>query len=338
LSGVEAATLAQWMPGRGGTDATVTVPGVAAPDGDSFLATANSVESDFFRVLRVRLLAGRDFEASDTADRESVTIISDTTARYLWPNDSAVGRYIAWHEHRAGEKERVTIVKVIGVVPDLQSPFGRPRRRDRAPHGGQNAEARPPVAPPMLMMYVPLQQRFAPRFSLLARARPGQSIAQEIRSLVKAMDISLPTASQPLDAQTGPVYLQIRIAASVAAAVGIVGLLLAAMGVYGVAAYTTQSRTREIGVRLALGARQADIVRMVLRQGMILVLAGSALGLALALAAGRVLSARLPGVEPFDATAFSAVAALLFVVGGVACYVPAWNATRIDAMDALRYE
>jgi putative ABC transport system permease protein len=339
LSGMEAATLAQWMPGRGGTDVAVTVPGLATPDGDSLLGTANAVESDFFRVLRVPLLAGRDFSASDTADRAPVTIISETTARYLWPNESAVDRYITWHEHRARTAEIVTNVKIIGVVPDLRSPFGTPRRRERSRNPAQDLDARPSVAPPVLMMYVPMRQRFAPRFSIFARAREDRAIAPEIRRVVRAMDINLPIiAAQPLDAQMGPIYLQIRMAASVAAAVGVVGVLLAAMGVYGVAAYATQSRTREMGVRLALGAQHGDIVRIVLRQGMTLVLAGSTMGLAFAVAAGRVLSSRLPGVEPFSATAFSAVAMLLCVVGLVACYVPARNAMRIDAMDALRYE
>ena len=156
---------------------------------------------------------------------------------------------------------------------------------------------------------------------------------------MKAMDINLPMMTpQPLDADTGPVYLQIRVAASVAGAVGLIGLVLAAMGVYGVAAYSTQSRTREIGVRLALGAQQADIVRMVLHHGMTLVTAGAAVGLALALAGGQLLSSRLAGVEPFSATAFSIVAALFLSVGLAACYLPARHATQIDAMEALRYE
>jgi len=335
--GVESATLAQWMPGRGGSDVTVTVPGLAAPDGDAFQATANAVESDFFRVLHVPLVAGRDFDASDTADREPVAIVSETTARYLSPNASAVGRYIAWHERRGGRAETIINMKIVGIVPDLRSPFGTPRLREKS-RSGPNLGGGPSLAP-ALMMYVPIRQRFAPRFSIFARARDNRAVGPEMRRLVRAMDINLPMmTAQPLDAQLGPVYVQIRIAASVAASVGIVGLLLAAMGVYGVAAYTAQSRTREIGVRLALGARQADIVRMVLRQGMALVLAGSTLGLGLAVAGGRVLSSRLPGVQPFDATAFAAVAVLLVFVGVVACYVPARRAMRTDAMDALRYE
>jgi ABC-type antimicrobial peptide transport system permease subunit len=129
-----------------------------------------------------------------------------------------------------------------------------------------------------------------------------------------------------------------RIAAAVSGSLGIVGLLLAAIGIYGVTAYMVSSRTREIGIRVALGAQRGDVVRMVLRQGMMLAFTGMAIGLALAAGASRLLASLLFGVGPTDPLTFAGSAALFCVIGLIACYVPARRATAVDAMEALRYE
>jgi ABC-type antimicrobial peptide transport system permease subunit len=138
--------------------------------------------------------------------------------------------------------------------------------------------------------------------------------------------------------QDGPIETQLHIGAVVAGSVGIVGLLLAAIGIYGVTAYTVTQRTREIGIRLSLGADRTAVMGMVLRQGMTLVAIGSVIGLALGAAAGQVLSGARFGTPPPDALMFAGAAALFAVVGLAACYVPARRATRISAMEALRYE
>ena len=129
-----------------------------------------------------------------------------------------------------------------------------------------------------------------------------------------------------------------RVAASVSGSLGIVGLLLAAIGIYGVTAYMVSSRTREIGIRVALGAQRGDVVRMVLRQGMALALAGVAIGLALAAGLSRLLGSLLFGIGAADPLTFGGAAALFCVIGLIACYVPARRATAVDAMEALRYE
>jgi ABC-type antimicrobial peptide transport system permease subunit len=132
--------------------------------------------------------------------------------------------------------------------------------------------------------------------------------------------------------------MQLRIAAAVAGSVGIVGLLLASIGIYGVTAYTVARRSREIGIRIAMGAQRADVVRLVLGQGMSLVALGSAIGLALAAVASRLLARLLYGVGPVDPVAFLGAAVLFGAIGLVACYVPVRRATNVDAMEALRYE
>ena len=144
--------------------------------------------------------------------------------------------------------------------------------------------------------------------------------------------------SQTLDDYASVGLTPQRIAASVAGSLGMVGLLLAAIGIYGVTAYMVTSRTREIGIRMALGARSGAVVRMVLRQGMMLTLAGAAIGLLHAAGTSRLLGSLLFGVGPTDPLTFAGVAVLFCAIGLAACYGPARRATEIDAMQALRYE
>jgi ABC-type antimicrobial peptide transport system permease subunit len=205
--------------------------------------------------------------------------------------------------------------------------------RDVLVNGGSRVEA-PAVA------YVPLPQRYTPEVTIFARTAGGQRIARELRAVVAAMNSNLPiVTSQTLEnAQAGPVQIQLRVAASVSGAVGTFGLFLAAIGVYGVTAYAVARRTREIGVRIALGASRGDIVAMVLQHGMALVAVGSISGLLLAAVASRLLGSLLFGVPRLDPLTFGTSAALFAVVGLIACYVPTRRAARISAVEALRYE
>jgi putative ABC transport system permease protein len=210
---------------------------------------------------------------------------------------------------------------VIGVARDVSA-------------GGPRSET-PPLA-----IYAPLQQRYAPAITLFVRTSDGHRAINEIRALVATMDPNLPIMSaQPLvDLLLGPVEVQLQIAASISGTVGLIGLLLAAIGLYGVTAYTVSRRTREIGIRIALGAERTDVIRMVLRQGLSLVAFGSVAGLLLAAGAGQLLRSLLFGMPVVDPLTFGGTVVLFAIVGLVACYIPARRATRVDAMEALRYE
>jgi putative ABC transport system permease protein len=186
---------------------------------------------------------------------------------------------------------------------------------------------------------VPLQQQYTPSFTIVARTTGGQRIADEIRSLVTSMNPNLPIVSaRTLEEATALGLVPQRVVVSVSGGLGLVGALLAAIGIYGVTAYAVTRRTREIGIRMALGARRADVVAMVLRQGIWLAVIGSTIGLLLAAGASRVLVGFLVGVAPLDPMVFGGAAALFAAVGLAACYVPARRATHVDPLAALRCE
>jgi predicted permease len=341
MPGVESAALAEFMPGRGGRDVNVTVPGTFPANGDPyFIGTWSAVDADYFTTLRIPLLAGRGFSAADRLDAQPVVIVNETAARYFWPGRDPIAKFIDWHQVRPSGEAALTRLQVIGVARDLRPPTGAAGGTpDRVTHVRADGQQIIAVPPSSLMMYVPIEQRYTPRFTLLARTRGDQQAAPEIRHLVRSMDPNLPMLTpQPLDSATGPEYVQLRIAASVAGCVGLVGLLLAAIGIYGVTAYTAAQRTREIGIRVAMGAQARDVVGMVLRQGLSLVFVGSVVGLLLAAAATRLFTRLLFGVPPLDPLIFAGAALLFAGIGLVACFVPARRATQIDAMAALRLE
>ena len=318
LPGVESASLSRVMPlggSRVGLGA-LTVPGVTSPNGRaSFGFEWNIVEPGYFATMRTPLVRGRDFDERDREGGQSVIIINETAARTLWPGQDPIGRPLL---HQRGPNEFRTLT-VIGVARDGKYTF--------------LGEA------PVAFVYVPMQQEYSPRMTIVARTIDGRRIAGELRRLVATMDSNLPiiTAQTLLDYISFGLVPQ-RVAASVAGSLGLVGLLLASMGIYGVTAYMVARRTREIGIRVALGAQRGDVVRMVLRQGMRLAAVGVAIGLVLAAAGSRLLATLLFGVPPIDPVTFIGSTLLFVAIGLAACLVPARRATRINAMEALRYE
>jgi hypothetical protein len=270
------------------------------------------------------IVAGARFQRDDRAGSQGVAILAEATAERFWPGQNPLGKYVTWQAPLIAIDPSKALpalqLLVVGVVRDVAI-------------GGESDGA-------PLVAYVPLPQRYTPELTIFARTTAGQRIASELRAVVATMNPNLPiVTSQTLeDAQAGPVQIQLRVAASVSGTVGTIGLFLAAIGVYGVTAYSVARRTREIGVRIALGASRRDIVAMVLRHGMLLVAVGSAIGLVLAAGASRLLGTLLFGVPPLDPLTFSTAAVLFAVIGLIACYVPTRRAIRVNAVEALRYE
>jgi predicted permease len=301
---------------------SLRVPGVSPPSGEgSFGVDWNVVEPGYFATLGIPILAGRDFAAEDREGAQPVAVVGETLARQFWPGAAAVGRYllqpIAGPEGATG---RTRSLLVIGVARDVTA--------SSLVDGLSRS-----------LVYVPLQQQYTPMVTIVARTTRGQRIADEIRSVVQSMNPNLPiVTAQTLEDSTALGLVPQRLVASVSGSLGLVGLLLAGIGIYGVTAYAVTRRRREIGIRMALGASRAAVVGMILRQGMAPAIAGSAIGLTLAAAASQALVVFLFGVQPLDPLTFGGAAALFIAIGLLACYGPARHATRIDPLTALRYE
>jgi predicted permease len=315
LPQVETASLGSSLPG--GFEVwreSLTVPGGAAPPYD---VDWNVVEPGYFATLRATIVSGRDFSAGDRHGSQPVAIVGESAARRFWPGQQAIGKYLL-QPPKTGL--RVQPLLVVAVVRDLQS------------SSLIDGLARPSV-------YVPFQQQYVPRVTLAARMFPGRRIGDDLRNLLKSMNPNVPIVTGgTLEDSVAMGLTPQRVAASVSGSLGLVGLLLASIGIYGVTAYTVARRTREIGVRMALGARPADIVTMVLREGLSLTLIGSAIGALLAAGVSRVLAAFLFGIPPGDPVAFLGAMALFTATGLLACYVPVRRAVRIDPTQALRYD
>jgi predicted permease len=275
------------------------------------------VTPQLFAALAVPLRAGRDFSDEDGPDRPMVAVVSESFARRHWPGQSVLGKRfdVAFAERT-----------IVGVVGDIRV---RGPERDSEPQ-----------------VYLPYRQQadgsliFYPPKDLVVRSSlPAPALVPSLRAIVRAADPEQPVSNvRPLAdivaAQTAPRRLQLDVLVGFAA----LAFVLAALGIYGLLSFAVSARAREIGVRMALGARPATVLGMVLREGFALGAAGAAVGLALAWAAGRSLEALLAGVPPTDTATFAAALALVFVMTLAGSVVPAWRAARVDPAVVLRAE
>jgi len=323
LGDVQTATLAVVVPGGfEGIGNGVAVPGVTAPDGQRFFNQYwNMVAPGYFATLRIPFVDGRDFTVSENADAERVAIVSEHFARRFWPERNAVGQFILRGvPGPRGVDLPPEPLRVVGVVRDVKS----------SSLIDGLAES---------FVYVPFAQRYMPLVTIVARTTRGQRIGDELRALVASMNPGLPVVkSETLDDSMALGLVSQRVAASISGSLGTVGLVLAAIGIYGMAMYMVARRTREIGIRIALGAQRRAIVTMVLRQALWLAVIGSTIGLALAAAASHALSGFLFGVAPLDPPAFIGATVLFAIATLAACYVPVRRATSVDPAVALRHD
>jgi len=278
--------------------------------GTGNFAESNEVAPNYFATLGVPLLYGRTFTEQENRDGAAVVVINEALARRHWPGENPVGKPL-WTGF--GRKE------IIGVAKDTRNTL-------------QRAANEP-------FLYLPLPRRGRVGLELLVRsdAAPG-AVAAMLRTTIQSLDPKLKINVQQFDDMlkgwTGP----LRMITSLAGLLGLLALTLAVMGLYGVTAYAVVQRTHEIGVRMALGAQGSDVVRLVLRQGLRLVIIGVAIGLLISAVAARALAATLFGVSTTDPGAFGAVALLMGFVALLACWVPARRATKVDPLIALRCE
>ncbi|HVN17289.1 MAG TPA: ABC transporter permease [Dongiaceae bacterium] len=269
----------------------------------------------YFQALGIPLLRGRMFNDQDTADSPHVALISDSLARSRWPSQDPIGHTIEFG-NMDGDLRLLTVV---GIVADVHQ-YGLD-------------------APPRPTIYVDLFQRPRPWMTVtMLTDADAQQVTTSARHILQELNPDLPprfrTFSQVYSAALGSRRFNVLLIGCF----GIVALLLATAGVFGVMAYSVSRRTREIGVRVALGARSRDVLVMILSQGMRTILIGIAIGLAGSLALTRTLSSLLFGVTATDPLTFAAVIALLIGTALLACYIPARRATKVDPMVALRYE
>ncbi len=280
------------------------------------IAEFASVTPDYFGVLQVPLLAGRNFAESDTDKSQQVVLIDQTLQRRYWPNDDPLGQQISFGG-RPGQNPSFTIV---GVVGDIKSDgFDAPS----APH-----------------IYLPVRQ--SPAYAsvvFLRSAGNPEALGESIRHEVQSIDPHIPVFNmRTMDQIVTRSMAERRFALQLLGIFAGVALLLAAIGIYGVMAYSFSQRTHEIGVRIALGAQRVDIFRMAVGEGMQLVAIGLAIGLVGAAGLTRSVRTMLFGVSPADPITFGAISATLAAVAFLACYVPARRATRVDPLVALRDE
>ncbi|MBA3248656.1 MAG: ABC transporter permease [Pyrinomonadaceae bacterium] len=316
LPEVESVTLATKMPlSLSHSTTSVFREGqVLAPGEEPTDVYYAQVGTQYFSTLQIPLVAGREFDVRDDEGAPRVCVINETLARQLFPNEAAVGKRISYGDGDGPYTE------VVGVAKD-----GKYVTLGERPHA---------------FIYQPLRQQYNNHVTVFTRTRtPPSAAVPAIRSVMQSLDATLPIYDvKTLTEHMGLSLLPARAAAVLLGSFGVLALLLAALGLYGVISYMVAGRTREIGIRMALGAQARDVLWLIVRQGVRLALVGVCLGLAASLAATRFLSSLLYGVSASDPLTFGGIALLLVAVALLASYIPARRATKVDPMVALRYE
>ncbi|HMF56640.1 MAG TPA: ABC transporter permease [Pyrinomonadaceae bacterium] len=317
LPGVRSASVINIIPLAGSNQTTLLVleGRPEPPHGQEPEANFRTISPDYFQTMEIPLIKGRPFTEQDTAESTPAVIINETIARKFWPNEDPVGKRI----RNAGPTERNPWLTIVGVAADIKRELaGKPESEIYQPHA----------------------QVASREMTVVARTENDPlNYVQPVRSQVQALDPNQPVygIATMEQVRSSSVFLQ-RIAVTLLTAFAIVALVLAAVGIYGVMAYSVAQRTHEIGIRMALGAQRRDVLKLVVGQGMMLALIGAVIGLAAAFAVTRLMSSLLFGVSATDPTTFAGITLILSFVAFIACYIPARRAMKVDPMVALRYE
>ncbi len=327
IPGVESASLARIVALGGGSSVRgLTLEGQAGP-GNQFRSEGGGVTSDnrnsvssnvvglkYFQTMGIASLRGRDFNAQDTEDKPRVVIVNEAFTRMHFDGEEALGHRLSFSGAQGPWQE------IVGVVRDSKYlTLGEE---------------------PVPCVYLPLAQNHETGVSLHVRASVDpSSLVAAVRNEVQSLEKNLPVTNvRPMTETIGNSLYAARMGALLLGIFGALALLLAAVGLYGVMSYVVSRRTRELGIRMALGAQSSDVFKLVLREGMMLVAIGVALGLMAAVSVTRLLASFLYGISTTDGLTFVSIPLVLAIVALAACYIPARRAMKVDPMVALRYE
>lgn len=314
IPGVQAATASDGNPIGNMNRIELKVDGYEAPSDEIKIWTfTNYVETDYFETMQIPLIDGRFLSSLDGEDGQTVAIVSEVLATRFWPDESAIGK-----RFQLGTDE--TWLTIVGIVPSIRVSLIDPA--------------------PGLEVTIPISQSPTRQMTFYVRTDGDtQMLISPMKSAIGEIDVNLPvsnvlTLNQVIIDNIGAYGTLVGILITLAG----IALLLSCVGLYGVIAYTVELRTRELGIRIALGAKAGDVLRLVLWRGVIITLIGVVIGLGLAAALAMLLKNVMFGVSPTDPTTYLQISAVLMLVAIVACYIPARRATKVDPMVALRYE
>ncbi|MGH9960026.1 MAG: ABC transporter permease, partial [Pyrinomonadaceae bacterium] len=317
VPGVESAAAINYLPlgGSNSSDAFL-VEGVAEPPpGQEFIGRYRVCSPDLFKTMNIPVLNGRAFTEHDNAAAPPVIIVNETLARRFWPNGDAIGKRMRF----AGPLEKNPWIQVVGVVKDVKHDLNVPITPD---------------------FYLPHAQDSWSSMVIVAKTKGDPaSLTAPIREQVWSIDKDQPVFDIKTMEQVRSISVSLySFSAGTIGIFAAVALILAAVGIYGVMSYAVTQRTHEIGIRMALGARAGDVLRLVVKSGMSMAVIGILAGLAGAWGLTRFMDSLLVGVSPTDAITLTLVSVGLLAVALFACYLPARRATKVDPLVALRYE
>ena len=322
VPGVKSATIAYDHPLESNWVDAFEIEGRVAPaDSGSQTASFMPVGPDYFDTVGVRLVAGRKFTPQDDQDHPGVAIVNESFVKHYFPNENPLGqRMRPFAPGRIWKNQRLTSFEIIGVADDVK-------------FAGLDAPSGPAY-------YLPASQAPLQDMTVLVRTTTDPlSVVGGVRQAVLSIDPNQPISNiSTLEKIVDESIAQRRLNMLLMGLFGGLAMLLSAVGIYGLLSHAVTQRTQEMGIRMALGAQVSDVLKLVLRQGMVLALMGEAIGLVAAFALTRVIRGLLFGVTPNDATTFVVVAGVLAIVALLACYLPARRATKVDPLVALRYE
>jgi predicted permease len=324
ISGIEATSVSSHLPVYGNNSLPFEVEGRPSPPDGSEAVQFFTIDSGYFRVVGAPLIAGRDFNDDDRASSMRVAIVNESFAEKYWPGDTPIGKRVRSRSQIQPGDWRT----VVGIAPNIMQ--GDALRQNFKP-----------------LVYVPFQQQPLNVAFVLARLSvPAERVAREMRTTVEAIDstVSIEALQTLKDSAAfdrdymDPEHSELGKHATVAPVFALIALLLSAIGLSAVVAHSVSQRTKEIGVRMAIGAAAKDVRRMVFREGMTPVAIGTIVGLVAALAVNRILQSQLVGVSPYDPASLVFAPAILLVVAVLACRIPARRAMHVDPVLALRQD